>query len=143
MDINKTWYKRWWVITIIVFGGFYILSAFLSTTPDVSKIVSLDTFVKNIKAGQLKSVTVADKDHYILYTKDGVRYKVNYGSTYDITGFLLKHKINIIVDPQRQISWLHIIINLLPYIIFLIILLQHWRRMNDTLDKIARIVEQK
>ena len=120
------------LILIVIFIG----SSYFNK-PSSPKVVKLDTFVKDVKAGELKNITVADKDHYVLYTKDGTKYKVNYTSNFDIAGLLLDKEVkHITIDPQRQIPWLSIVINILPFALFFLLWMFMLQQMQGGGNKV-------
>lgn len=120
------------LVLIVVFIG----SSYFNK-PASPKVVKLDAFVKDVKAGRLKDITVADKDHYVQYSKGGVKYKANYTSNFDIAGFLLDKKVKYInIDPQRQIPWLSIVINILPFALFFLLWMFMLQQMQGGGNKV-------
>lgn len=104
---------------------------------DSPKVVKLDTFVKDVKEGRLKDVTVADKDHYVTYTKNGIKYQVFYTTNYDIAALLLENKVKFIeVDPQRKIDWVSIVVSILPFVLFFVLWMFMLQQMQGGGNKV-------
>ncbi len=93
------------------------------------KELALNSFVSIVKKGNIKGqssnkvigqVEIKDRDHYLVgsFLRTRQRFQVNYPERYDIAKLLLDNKVKVKVDLQRQIPWLSIIINVLPFILF-------------------------
>ena len=111
-------FKSAGIYLILIIIVLFIANSYFNK-PDTPKVVKLDAFVKDVKSGDIKDVTVADKDHFVTYTKGGKDFKVNYTANFDIADFLLESNVKFItVDPQRAIPWVTILINILPFVLF-------------------------
>ncbi len=111
-------FKSAGIYLILIIIVLFVANSYFNK-PDTPKIVKLDTFVKDVKAGNLKDVTVADKDHFVTYEKDGKQFKANFTANFGIADFLLENKVKFItIDPQRAIPWVTILINVLPFVLF-------------------------
>jgi len=111
-------------------AGFYliliILIIFVANSyfskPEQTKNVRFDQFVADVEAGKVKEVLIQDKDKQVIgFYKNGLKFQTSYPSSYDISKLLLDNKVKTEIDLQRQIPWLSIILNFLPFILILVL----------------------
>ena len=126
-------------------AGFYlvliILIVFVANTyfnkPTPTKTVTFSVFVQDVKANKVKEVVNQDRDHLIQGTfQNGAKFEADYPATYDISKLLLDHNVKINVDPQRQIAWLSIVLNFLPFVLILVLWMFMLQQMQGGGNKV-------
>ena len=126
-------------------AGFYlvlvILIIFVVNTyfnkPVPTKTARFDQFVADVKAGKIKEVVNQDRDHIIQGKfKSGAKFEANYPTNYDISKLLLDNNVKTEVDPQRQIPWLSIILNFLPFVLILVLWMFMLQQMQGGGNKV-------
>src|SRR3990170_1923045 len=126
-------------------AGFYlvliILIIFVVNTyfnkPEQIKNVRFDQFVEDVNSGKIKEVKLLDRDHIVQGEyQDNVKFEANFPANYDISKLLLANKVRINTDPQRQIPWLSIIINFLPFVLILVLWMFMLQQMQGGGNKV-------
>ncbi|MDI6800096.1 MAG: ATP-dependent zinc metalloprotease FtsH [Actinomycetota bacterium] len=113
---------------IIRSAGFYFLililvlfmiQSFMGTQPKPTDLAFND-FTAKLTAGEIDTVLIKNKDKVIQgKLTDGKEFTVNYEENYNIAARLEEAGVSFKVDPQRESTWLLILINLLPFILII------------------------
>ncbi|MDP1808786.1 MAG: ATP-dependent zinc metalloprotease FtsH [Actinomycetota bacterium] len=121
------------LIILIVF----VANTYFNKQPAPTKTVTFSRFVLDVKANKVKEVVNLDRDHLIQGTyQNGAKFEADYPATYDISKLLLDHNVKIKIDPQRQIAWLSIVLNFLPFVLILVLWMFMLQQMQGGGNKV-------
>jgi cell division protease FtsH len=105
-------------------------------TPDMQDF-TLNRFEQEVTQGNVEKVTVKDRDQTILGTlKDGTEFRVSYPQGYEFSGLLLKHGVEVQIDPQNQPMWWALVSTFLPFLIMFGLLFFFLQQMQGSGNKV-------
>lgn len=121
MNILQRLFRSAGFYLILIILIIFVANSLFSKSEE-PKTVRFDQFVADVQAGKVKEVLIQDKDKQVIgFYKNGLKFQTSYPSSYDISKLLLDNKVRTEIDLQRQIPWLSIILNFLPFILILVL----------------------
>ena len=119
-----------WVVLIVV--AVFLFAVVKGGSGPKEQILTFTEFLDKVKSGEVKDVTIADRDAHGTYQNPNLGYHTqipaNYPALYDL---LNEKKVNVTIKDTSSGNWVSILLNASPFIVLLAFWIFMMRQMQS------------
>jgi len=119
-----------WVVLIVV--AVFLFAVVKSGNGPKEQPLTFTEFLDKVKNGEVKDVTIADRDAHGMYQNPNLGYHtqipVNYPALYDL---LNEKKVNVTIKDTSSGNWISILLNASPFIVLIAFWVFMMRQMQS------------